>query len=86
MARAIALDIMPDTATLRVGQTESFSVFVVLSPGIPPSGPVPDWSSTATAVAAVDANGFVQAKAPGNTTIEVRFKGLSATRLMSVIP
>lgn len=86
LARATALDISPETATVRVGETESFSVFVVLGPGTPPSGPAPAWSSSDSSVATVDANGVVTAHAVGNTTIEVRFKGLAATRLISVTP
>jgi uncharacterized protein YjdB len=86
MARVTAIEIFPETATLRIGQSESLSVFVVLSAGIPPSGPAPFWSSTNPSVATVDANGLVRAQAVGNTAVEVRFKGVSASRLFSVVP
>ena len=85
MARVTAIEIFPETATLRIGQSEPFSVSVVLGPGIPPSGPAPFWSSKNPFVATVDANGLVKAGAVGDTIIEVRFKGLSATRPISVV-
>lgn len=86
MARATAIEIFPETATLRVGRSEYLSVSVILGSGIPPSGPAPIWSSTNPSVATVDANGLVRAQAVGNTAVDVRFKDLSATRLISVVP
>jgi uncharacterized protein YjdB len=86
MAHVTAIEILPKTAVLRIGETESLSVSVVLSPGIPPSGPVPDWSTTNQSVATVDGNGLVKARAVGSTIVEVRFKDASAARLVSVVP
>ena len=86
MARVTAIDILPETAVLRIGQSESLSVSVVLSEGIPPSGPAPFWFSANPSVATVDANGLVRARAVGKTAVEVRFKGLTATRMISVVP
>jgi hypothetical protein len=85
-ARITAIEIMPETGRLRIGQTESFSVLVVLDPGIPPSGPLPVWSSTNPAVATIDGSGLLKAEAAGTTVIGVKFKGTSATRQISVIP
>jgi uncharacterized protein YjdB len=86
MARVTAIEIVPKAATLRVGQSESLSVLVVLDSGIPPSGPAPIWASTNPSVASVDASGLVRAQAVGSTIVEVRFKEVSATRFLSVIP
>lgn len=86
MARVTAIEILPETAILRIGQTEFLSVSVVLSPGIPPSGPLPIWSTTNPSVATVDSDGLVKARAVGSTVVEVRFKDVSATRLVSVVP
>ncbi len=86
IARVTAIEIAPATGTLHLGQTESFSVLVVLDDGIPLSGPIPVWSTTNPAVATIDHSGFVKAEALGNTIIGVKFKGKSATRQISVVP
>jgi hypothetical protein len=79
----LSTTIVPDIATLTIGQTQRFSVSVELGPGIPPSGPVPGWSSTSPAVVAVDFSGMLT---EGKAIIEVLFRGKTATRRLQVVP
>jgi uncharacterized protein YjdB len=82
----LSTTIVPDIATLTIGQTQRFSVSVGLGPGVPPSGPVPLWSSTSPAVVAVDFNGTATALTEGEAMIQVLFKGKKATRHLQVVP
>lgn len=80
-----AIQILPATDSLRVGETVAYSVKPTIS-GLPPTGPPPGWSSSNTLVATVDPIGQVTGLSAGETTIKVVFFGLSQSRLVRVLP
>ena len=70
---------------MRVGETLTFSVKLELGEGVPPSGPVPFWSSTNRAAVLVEpATGKATAVGEGIATIEVTGHGGRATRTIKV--
>ena len=84
LAPVLSIQILPLVETMRVGETLSFSVNVQLGEGVPPSGPMPLWSSTNAAVILVDGSGHATAIGRGTATIEVIFKGLTTSRNIQV--
>jgi len=86
LASVDSVAIVPDTNTLYVGQTQVFSLAVELGPGIPPSGPLPLWSSTNPSVVTVDGSGTATGIAVGEATITVLARGKTATRQLEVVP
>jgi hypothetical protein len=86
VATVLSIIIVPDITTLTIGQAQPFSMSVELSPGFPPSGPVPVWSSTSPAVVAMDFSGTATALTEGEAIIQVLFRGKTATRRLQVVP
>jgi uncharacterized protein YjdB len=86
LANVNGIVILPATNTLRLGQREQFTVAVDLAPGIPPSGPLPLWSSSSPSVVAVSSNGIVTAVALGEATVQVIFRGHTASRQLQIVP
>lgn len=84
LAPVLSIEISPRVEAMRVGETLSFSVNVQLGEGVPPSGPMPFWSSTNPAVIFIDVAGNATAVGKGVTTIEVIFKGLRTSRNIQV--
>ena len=80
-----SIQIVPSTDVLKVGESASYSVDPTIVGSAPP-GPPPSWSSTNLSIATIDPAGKVTAVAPGETSIRVLFRGLSATRLLRVLP
>jgi len=86
-AGPVSIDISPDTSVLKTGQSQQFSVSVVLGPGVPmPAGPVPSWSSTNRSIIEIDDQGTATAKSVGEAVIQVSFYGLTITRPFHVEP
>jgi uncharacterized protein YjdB len=83
-ASVLSITIEPDNASLQVGQRVQFSVSVVLTDGVPPSGPLPHWSSSNPSIATVDDNGVVTAISSGDSVLQVDFRGKMATRRIEV--
>jgi hypothetical protein len=66
---AAAVDVSPDSALVEPGQTQQFTATVTdLHGNVIPGAPVA-WSSSAPAVATVDANGLATGVAPGTASI-----------------
>lgn len=84
-ATVLSISIEPDNASLQVGQRVQFSVAVALTDGVPPSGPLPHWSSSNPSVATVDDNGVVTAISGGGSLLQVDFRGKTATRRLEVL-
>jgi alpha-tubulin suppressor-like RCC1 family protein len=77
--------ISPDSLLLVKGDTATLSVVVRDSAGNVLAGRGVDWSSSNTAVAAVDASGRVIAREPGTATITAHSEGRSATAAVRVV-
>lgn len=86
LAPIISMQVVPDVASMRLGDSVTFSLEIELGEGIPPSGPMPIWSSTNPKVIAVDSNGRATALAVGETTIEAAAHGQRAARHLRVVP
>jgi uncharacterized protein YjdB len=85
VAPVLSAQITPPVDTMRVGQTLTFSVRLELGEGVPPSGPMPIWSSTNGAAILVEAaTGKATAVGEGIATIEVTGHGGRATRKIQV--
>lgn len=74
VAAVQAIMIVPAVSTLKLGATERFSISVELGSGIPPSGPMPFWSSTNPSVIVVDQNGSATAVSLGEAVLRVSFR------------
>jgi hypothetical protein len=90
-AKIIGVTILPDVREIKVGDTVDFRTEVQLSPGVPPPWPnvpgvPPFWGTDKPAVAAVTRGGSLTALAPGEVALSVRFGGMSATRMLRIIP
>jgi Big-like domain-containing protein len=86
VATVLSITIVPDVTTLTIGQAQRFSMSVELSPGFPPVGLAPVWSSTNAAVVTVDGSGEATAVSQGEATIQVSFLGTTATRHLQLVP
>jgi hypothetical protein len=94
-AKIIGLTMLPDVRAIKVGNTVVFEMQVQMSPGVPSPGgapPPPDvpqgplWETNTRAVAVVTRGGSLTALAPGEVTLTVRYRGMSATRVLRIIP
>lgn len=95
-AKITGLTILPDVSEIKVGDTVDLRAELQLSPpgGIPPSiGPPapgtsygPFWETDNPAVATVTSGDRLTARAPGEVTLSVRFFGMSAARMLRIIP
>ena len=72
LAPVVSAQIMPAIATMRVGERVTFSLKLELGQGVPPSGPMPFWSSTNHAVIVLEPNGEATAVGAGIAIIEVK--------------
>src|ERR1700730_10556018 len=86
VATVLSLTILPDITPLTIGQAQQFSMSVELSPGFPPTGLAPTWSSTNAALVTVDGSGEATALSQGDATIQVSFLGKTATRHLQLVP
>jgi hypothetical protein len=84
LAPVLSIQISPPVESMRIGETLSFSVTVELGDGVPPSGPMPSWSSTNPAVIRIEPHGNATAVGKGAATIEVIFKGHTTMRTVHV--
>lgn len=80
-----ALELSPATATLAIGQFQSFSVVATDASGNRLTDRIFTWSSSNSSVAAVAANGLAQGIAAGQVTISVSSEGKSAAALLNVV-
>ena len=95
-AKITGLTILPDVSEIKVGDMVDLRAELQLSPpgGIPPSiGPPapgtsygPFWETDNPAVATVTSGALLTARAPGEVTLSVRFFGMSAARMLTIIP
>jgi uncharacterized protein YjdB len=85
-ATIVAIRIVPDVTTLKVGATQQFSVTETMGPGVPPTGPAPRWSIGDSSIALVNGSGQVTAISPGRTTVTVTFFGETDLRMLDVVP
>ncbi len=72
-----SLDVLPANPALRVGEVLQFTVVARDELGLPLAGRVVAWSSSNSAIATVDATGFVSALSPGVVTITATSEGRS---------
>jgi uncharacterized protein YjdB len=84
LAPVLSVQITPSTDKMRVGESLTFSTKVQLGEGVPPSGPMPRWSSTHPAVIVIDPTGKATAVGEGNASIEVSGHGHRVTRSIQV--
>ena len=95
-AKISGVTIRPGVSEIKAGDTVDFQAQLQLSPpdGIPPQiAPPPPgtsydaiWETDDPAVATVTPGGRLTARAPGEVTLSVRFFGMSATRMLRIIP
>jgi uncharacterized protein YjdB len=81
-----SFQLTPAIDAMRLGETLSFSIAIELGEGVPPSGPMPIWSSTNPAVITIDGGGRATAIATGQSTIEVAAHGHRTSRQIRVQP
>jgi uncharacterized protein YjdB len=84
LAPVLSALIAPSIDKMRVGETLTFSIKLELGEGVPPSGPLPLWSSTNRAVILIDTTGKATALGEGNATIEVNAHGQKVSRNIQV--
>ncbi|NNM33680.1 MAG: hypothetical protein HKO53_11475, partial [Gemmatimonadetes bacterium] len=70
---------------LAVGDTATFSAYLVDEDGNPKSGPPVKWSSSAEDVASIDDDGLVEALAEGEAEISAKAANWSAALLVTVV-
>ncbi|HVH67112.1 MAG TPA: Ig-like domain-containing protein, partial [Gemmatimonadales bacterium] len=80
-----SVQVAPASANVMVGQTAQFVATPKDSAGNPLTGRVGTWSSSATTIATVDANGLVKAVSPGTATITATSEGKSGTATVTVV-
>jgi hypothetical protein len=93
-AKILGVTILPDVREIKVGDTVDFRAELQMSSGMPPQMPPPApgtsydplWETDNPVIAAVTRGGSVTALAPGEVTLRVRFFGMSATRILRIIP
>jgi Bacterial Ig-like domain (group 2) len=81
----IGLTIQPITAGLKVDSVKPFAAYVEYSDGSK-KAVQPEWSSSNTAVVAVDALGTVTAVALGSAVLTAKFETFLASAQVSVVP
>jgi uncharacterized protein YjdB len=85
VAPVLSTQMTPSVDSMRVGETLTFSLKLELGEGVPPSGPMPFWSSTNRAAVLIDAtSGKATAVGEGSATIEVTGRGGRASRTIRV--
>lgn len=77
--RVETVDVDPASTTVEVGQTRQFEALPEDPRGNPILGRTATWSSSSTAVAAVDSDGLVTAVAPGSAVITATVEGVEGT-------
>lgn len=86
LASVLAIAITPATNSLKRGERQQFTVAVDLTSGVPPSGPLPLWTSMNPSVLSVDSNGSANAIALGEATLLVTFRGRTDSRHLQIVP
>jgi hypothetical protein len=86
LAPFLSFQVTPAIDAMRIGETLSFSIAIELGEGVPPSGPMPMWSSSNPAVIAIDPGGRATAVAQGESTIQVAAHGHRTSRQIRVRP
>jgi uncharacterized protein YjdB len=84
LAPVLSAQIAPSIEKMRIGETLKFSIQLEFGEGVPPSGPLSQWSSTNRAVILIDLSGKATAVGEGNATIEVTAHGQKITRNIQV--
>ena len=77
--------VSPDSASIPVGGTQQFTATVLDLHGNPIVGAMPTWTSSAPAVATVDANGLATGVSPGLTTITATYQAASGSATLTVV-
>src|SRR4051812_24109577 len=80
LAPVLSVAIEPAIDVLTLGRDQQLRVRVELGPGVPPSGPVPLWSTSNPGVVAVNSSGVVTGRAIGDAVVEVIFQGHKVAR------
>ena len=86
LANTNAIAIVPATNVLKRGETQQFTMEVALGAGVPPSGPLPEWTSDNVSVLVINSNGAATGVALGESVVQVRFRGQTAIRRIQVVP
>ncbi|HEY0016496.1 MAG TPA: Ig-like domain-containing protein [Longimicrobium sp.] len=76
--------VTPDSASIPVGGTQQFTATVLDLHGNPIPGATPTWSSSAPAVATVDASGLATGVSPGQATITATYQAASGSATLTV--
>lgn len=76
--------VTPDSASIAVGGTQQFTATVLDLHGNPIPGAIPTWSSSAPAVATVDASGLATGVSPGQATITATYQAASGSATLTV--
>ena len=85
-ASVTALSLSPASATLAVGETVKMTLSATYSDGsVADVTSAATWSSSAAAVAKVDAQGVVTASSPGGANISATFGALTTSRPITVV-
>jgi uncharacterized protein YjdB len=78
------VDVVPDTASMGVGQTRQFNALVLDRAGNPVDGKEPSWSSSNPAIAVISSSGLMLAKSVGLATITATADGRSGSAAVAV--
>ena len=78
------VDVVPDTASITVGQTRQFSALVLDKSGNPVDDKVASWSTSDPTIAVVSSNGLMLAKGVGLATITATADGRSGSAAVAV--
>lgn len=84
-ATPTSITISPGTDLLKLKGTENFTATAAMSNGSS-SAVTPNWRSDNTSVLTIEASGRATGVSSGNATIIAEHQGLSATRLVRVVP
>lgn len=78
------LRISPDVPALKTGETQPFMAF--LMSGATERAVNAQWSSSDAAIAAVDDQGRVSARSPGEASVIAKYAGQNAAQRLAVVP
>lgn len=78
------VDVVPDTASITVGETRQFNALILDRSGNPIDSKVPSWSTSNPAVAVVSSSGLMLAKGSGLVTISATSDGRTGSAAVAV--
>jgi uncharacterized protein YjdB len=84
VTRVAVVDVVPDTASIVVGQTRQFSALILDRSGNPVSAKTATWSSSNPTIAVVSSTGLMLAKGVGLVSISATADGRTGSAAVAV--